>query len=96
MSAVQVISFVHAALNEKLKEEVNRLKLEVRQVAANGNGLSRALPPQIPTRRTSFHQFGNQQMAQARQRQLLMPHSTTGNHSQTRMQSSFSDVSQRI
>lgn len=71
-----------AALNEKLKEEVQRLRIQAGQVSAmNGNPFNRGLSPQYLTHQPAPHHFGVLQtpQQQQQQQQLQMPHSSTNN-----------------
>lgn len=85
---------VAAALNEALREEVQRLKIATGQIpAANGNPFGRGLPPQFPSQPQMFQHFNNNQAQPAQhQQQLHMSQSTTNNQTRSAQpQPSFSD-----
>lgn len=64
-----------AALNEKLKEEVQRLKIATGQIPnVNGNPFNRGLPQQFTSQQPVLHHFQTQQ-----QQQLHMPQSSGNN-----------------
>ncbi|KAL1820185.1 hypothetical protein ACET3Z_015054 [Daucus carota] len=99
LQALEQQAHLRDALNERLREEVQRLKMETGQgPAVNGNNFNRGLPPQFASqtqfssRPQSYH-FGNHQAQQFQQQQLHMPHSASHN-TQTRSgqpQPSFAD-----
>ncbi|XP_022749795.1 transcription factor VIP1-like [Durio zibethinus] len=65
------------ALNEALREEVQRLKIEAGQISAmNGNPFNRGLPPQFLLHQSASHHFCGHQTPQ-QQQQLQMPQSST-------------------
>ncbi|XP_050363534.1 transcription factor VIP1 [Argentina anserina] len=80
------------ALNEKLKEEVERLKIETNQIPhGNGNLFYRGLPPQYATSQSALHnQLGGSQGQQ--QQQLHMLHNQNVNG---QPRPSFMDFNQR-
>ncbi|KAE8646672.1 hypothetical protein Csa_005436 [Cucumis sativus] len=72
LQAMEQQAHLRDALNETLREEVQRLKIAAAQLpVANGNSFNMGggLPPQFPPLQTSFLQFGNSQNHQ--QPQLL-------------------------
>lgn len=93
-----------AALNDTLREEVQRLKIATGQIpAANGNPFGRGLPPQFPSQPQIFQHFNNNLSQQAqhqnnqaqqaqRPQQLHMSQSTTNNQTRSaQLQPSFLD-----
>lgn len=80
------------ALNEKLKEEVQRLKIATGQMPhVNGNPFNRGLPPQFASQQPVLHHFGSHQNQQ--QQQLHMPQSSS-NNGQPHL--GFLDFNQRV
>ncbi|KAJ6685246.1 BASIC-LEUCINE ZIPPER (BZIP) TRANSCRIPTION FACTOR FAMILY PROTEIN-RELATED [Salix purpurea] len=91
LQAMEQQAHLRDALNEALREEVQRLKIATGQVpSVNGNPFNRGLPPQF-----SSHQgFGNQQ---TQQQQLHMPQPpTTGQGRGGQPHPGFSSFSQRV
>ncbi|KAL9396004.1 hypothetical protein Peur_010257 [Populus x canadensis] len=93
LQAMEQQAHLRDALNEALREEVQRLKIATGQVpAVNGNPFNRVLPPQFPPHQ-GLQTFGNQQT----QQQLHMPQpSTTGQTHNGQPHPSFSNFSQRV
>nr|TKS18696.1 transcription factor VIP1-like [Populus alba] len=93
LQAMEQQAHLRDALNEALREEVQRLKIATGQVpAVNGNPFNRALPPQFSSHQ-GLQTFGNQQT----QQQLHMPQpSTTGQTHNGQPHPSFSNFSQRV
>ncbi|KAK1361321.1 Transcription factor VIP1 [Heracleum sosnowskyi] len=93
LQALEQQAHLRDALNERLREEVQRLKIETGQSpASNGNSFNRGLQPQFSSHPQSYH-FGNQQAQQFQQQQLHMPRSAS-HSTQTRSghpQPSFAD-----
>ncbi|KAL8134425.1 transcription factor VIP1-like [Apium graveolens] len=76
LQALEQQAHLRDALNERLREEVQRLKIETGQApAANGNSFNRGLQPQF-SHPQAYH-FGNYQPQQFQQQQLLMPRSAS-------------------
>ncbi|XP_021903564.1 transcription factor VIP1 [Carica papaya] len=68
LQAMEQQAQLRDALNEALREEVQRLKIAAAQLpAVNGNPFNRVLPPQFPTQQTALHPFGSQQQQQQQQ-----------------------------
>lgn len=77
LQAMEQQAQLRDALNETLREEVQRLKIATGQIpSVNGNNYSRSLPPQY------LHHFGNHH-GQQPQQQLRMPNATTNNQSRS-------------
>ncbi|XP_011042922.1 PREDICTED: transcription factor VIP1-like [Populus euphratica] len=93
LQAMEQQAHLRDALNEALREEVQRLKIATGQVpAVNGNPFNRGLPPQFSSHQ-GLQTFGNQQT----QQQLHMPQpSTTGQTHNGQPHPSFSNFSQRV
>ncbi|CAL5384469.1 unnamed protein product [Camellia sinensis] len=88
LQAMEQQAHLRDALNEALREEVQRLKIATGQIpAANGNPFNRALPPQFSSHPQMFQQFGTNQTQQPRQQ-----HQTPN----AQPQQSFSDFNQRV
>lgn len=94
LQALEQQAHLRDALNERLREEVQRLKIETGQApAVNANSFNRGLQPQF-SHPQSYH-FGNHQPQQFQQQQLHMPRSAS-HSTQTRSgqpQPSFADFS---
>ncbi|KAA3485100.1 transcription factor VIP1-like [Gossypium australe] len=102
LQAMEQQAQLRDALNEKLKEEVQRLRIQAGQVSAmNGNPFNRGLSPQYLTHQPAPHHFGvlqtpQQQQQQQQQQQLHMPHSSTNNPTLNgQPQPCFMDFNQR-
>lgn len=68
------------ALNEALREEVQRLKIAAGHQAVNGSPFNRGLPHQYSSHQQSLHHFGSPQtQTQEQQQQLYMTQSSTNN-----------------
>lgn len=87
-----------AALNDALRDEVQRLKIETGHIpAVNGNAFNRGLPPQFSPYHQASHHFGSHQTQQQQsQAQLHMPQSTGNQTSGRPPQARFSDFNQRV
>ncbi|KAL5846248.1 hypothetical protein ACOSQ3_009772 [Xanthoceras sorbifolium] len=95
LQALEQQAQLRDALNEALREEVQRLKIATGQIpSVNGNRFGRALPPQFPSHQPALHHFGGQQ---TQQHQQQVPQSTTNNPT-LRGQShpSFMDFNQKV
>ncbi|TYJ45697.1 hypothetical protein E1A91_A02G073800v1 [Gossypium mustelinum] len=100
LQAMEQQAQLRDALNEKLKEEVQRLRIQAGQVSAmNGNPFNRGLSPQYLTHQPAPHHFGVLQtphQQQQQQQQLQMPHSSTNNPTLNgQPQPHFMDFNQR-
>ncbi|KAK9270516.1 hypothetical protein L1049_026097 [Liquidambar formosana] len=100
LQAMEQQAHLRDALNEALREEVQRLKIATGQIpAVNGNTFNRGLPPQFSSHPHASHHFGSHQTHQQQQQpqtQLHMPQSTTNNQTHSRPpQPSFVDFNQR-
>jgi len=104
LQAMEQQAHLRDALNETLRDEVQRLKIATGQIpAANGNPFGRGLPPQFPSQPQIFQHFNNNLAQQAqhqnnqgqqaqRQQQLHMSQSTTNNQTRSaQLQPSFLD-----
>ncbi|XAR62470.1 hypothetical protein NMG60_11017227 [Bertholletia excelsa] len=68
LQAMEQAAQLRDALNEALREEVQRLKLATGQIpSANGNPFNRALPPQFSTHPQMFQHFNPNQTQQSQQ-----------------------------
>lgn len=77
LQAMEQQAHLRDALNEALREEVQRLKIATGQIPTiNGNPYNRGLPPQF----SAHHHFG----AQQNQQQVRMPQSTSTNNQSLR------------
>lgn len=97
LQAMEQQAQLREALNEKLREEVQRLKIATGQVpSVNGNPFSRGLPPQFASQQPGLHHFGSHQSQQ--QQQLHMPQSSNNNQTLNNGQPhlSFLDFNQRV
>lgn len=97
LQAMEQQASLREALNEALREEVQRLKIATGQIpAVNGNSFNRGLPPQFSSHPQALHHFGAHQQQQ-QQQQLHMPQSSTNNQSLNgQPQPSFLDFNQRV
>ncbi|XVE95688.1 hypothetical protein REPUB_Repub02eG0120300 [Reevesia pubescens] len=99
LQAMEQQAQLRDALNETLREEVQRLKIQASQMSAmNGNHFNRGLPQFLP--QPAPHHFGiqqtQQQQQQQRQQQLQMPQSSTSNQtSNGQPQPRFMDFNHR-
>ncbi|XP_022768008.1 transcription factor VIP1-like [Durio zibethinus] len=79
LQAMEQEAQLRDALNEALREEVQRLKIQAGQMSAmNRNPFNRGLPPQFLPHQPTPHHFAVQQTIQ-QQQQLQMPQSSTNN-----------------
>lgn len=97
LQAMEQQAHLRDALNETLREEVQRLKIATGQApAANGNNFNRALQSQFSSHPQAYH-FGSHQAHQSQQQQaqqLHMPPRSAGLSTQNRTgqpQPSFAD-----
>lgn len=88
----------YTALNEALREEVQRLKIATGQIpAANGNPFGRGLPPQFPAHQQAMHNFGGPQtQQQQQQQQQQVPQPSTNNQTHGQSRPNFMDFNQRV
>ncbi|KAK3043843.1 hypothetical protein RJ639_000542 [Escallonia herrerae] len=96
LQAMEQQAHLRDALNETLRDEVQRLKIATGQIpAGNGHNFNRALPPQFSSHQ--FNHFSNHQAQQVQQQQQLqMPHSTPNNQTRSgQPQPSFLDFNHR-
>ncbi|KAA8546553.1 hypothetical protein F0562_002708 [Nyssa sinensis] len=97
LQAMEQQAHLRDALNEALREEVQRLKLATGQIpAVNGNPFNRGLP-QFSSHPQAFHQFNTNQTQQLQQQQQFHTSQSAANN-QTRSghpQTAFSDFNQR-
>lgn len=94
-----IFSLTSTALNEKLREEVQRLKIATGQVpSVNGNPFNRGLPPQFASQQPGLHHYGSHQTQQQQQQQLHMPQSSSNNQTINNGQPhlSFLDYNHRV
>ncbi|KAK1371265.1 Transcription factor VIP1 [Heracleum sosnowskyi] len=101
LQALEQQAHLRDALNETLREEVNRLKMETGQVPlppVNGNNHNRALPPHFSSHPQLYSNFANHQAQQQQQQSSYMPQSTS-NYDEARRrqpQPSFPNYDQRV
>ncbi|KAJ6412526.1 hypothetical protein OIU84_005556 [Salix udensis] len=78
LQAMEQQAHLREALNEALREEVQRLRIAAGQISSvNGNPFNRGLAPQFPSHQI-LPPFGNQQTQQHHQQQLIhMPQPST-------------------
>lgn len=78
LQAMEQQAHLRDALNETLREEVQRLKIAAGQMPVNGNNFSRGSRTQYSFQQSSFPSYGNQaeHQHQEQQRQMQMPNST--------------------
>ncbi|KAJ4822910.1 hypothetical protein Tsubulata_025920 [Turnera subulata] len=97
LQAMEQQAHLRDALNEALREEVQRLKIAAGQIPANGNPFNRGLGPQFSSHQSAMH-FGGHQIQQHPQQQLLqVPQSSTNNQTRNGQSSpSFSNFNQRV
>ncbi|XWS23568.1 hypothetical protein CRYUN_Cryun28dG0026200 [Craigia yunnanensis] len=89
LQAMEQQAQLRDALNEALREEVQRLKIQAGQMSAmNANPFNRGLPPQFLPHQPASHHFGGNQTPQ----QVQMPQSSTNNG---QPQLCFMDFNQR-
>lgn len=103
LQALEQQAHLRDALNETLREEVNRLKIETGQVPlppCNGNNYNRALPPHFSSHPQLYNNFGNHQghQAEQQQQQAYMPQSSSNYDEARRRQPhpSFPNYDQRV
>ncbi|KAA8537886.1 hypothetical protein F0562_027534 [Nyssa sinensis] len=94
LQAMEQQAHLRDALNEALREEVQRLKIATGQIpAVNGNPFNRGLPPQFSSPPQGFHQFSTNQ---TQQQQLHASQSTVNNQTPSgQPQPTFLDFNQR-
>ncbi|OMO57970.1 hypothetical protein CCACVL1_25636 [Corchorus capsularis] len=98
LQAMEQQAQLRDALNEALREEVQRLKIQAGQMSAmNGHPFNRGLPPQFMPQQPGPHHFGGHQTSQQQQQQQLqMPQSSTNNQTLNgQPQPHFMDFNQR-
>ncbi|GLT32153.1 hypothetical protein SLA2020_068390 [Shorea laevis] len=99
LQAMEQEAQLRDALNEAMKEEVQRLKITASQMSAmNGNPFNRVLAPQFAGQQSALHQFGGLQTQQHQQQQpLQMPQPSTNNQTLNRQpHPHFMDFNQRV
>ncbi|XP_031258350.1 transcription factor VIP1-like [Pistacia vera] len=106
LQAMEQQSQLRDALNEALREEVQRLKIATGQIpAVNGSPFGRGLPPQFSTHQPALHHFGGhqtqqhqqqQQQHQQQQQQQIPPSSTNNQTLSGQSHPSFMDFNQRV
>ncbi|XP_052202317.1 transcription factor VIP1 [Diospyros lotus] len=101
LQAMEQQAHLRDALNEALREEVQRLKIAAGQIqAANGNPFNRALPPQYCSQPQMFQHFNTNQSGQPQQQQqqqVQVSQSTTNNQTPSpQSRPSFMDFNQRV
>ncbi|CAK9134719.1 unnamed protein product [Ilex paraguariensis] len=81
LEAMEQQAHLRDALNETLREEVQRLKIAAGQIpAVNGNNFNSAQLPQFSSHQQTFHHFGNPHTQQPQQQQQLhIPRSDSNN-----------------
>ncbi|XP_044512013.1 transcription factor VIP1-like [Mangifera indica] len=94
LQAMEQQAQLRDALNEALREEVQRLKIATGQIpAVNGSPFGRALP-QFSAHQPALHHFGGHQTPQQQQQ---MPPSSANNQSQSgQSHPSFMDFNKRV
>ncbi|KAL8110390.1 hypothetical protein AgCh_026202 [Apium graveolens] len=101
LQALEQQAHLRDALNETLREEVNRLKIETGQVPlppVNGNNYNRAFPPHFSSRPQLYNNFSNHEDQAQQQQQTPMPQSTS-NYDEARhrqLQPNFPNYNQRV
>ncbi|KAF1002688.1 transcription factor VIP1-like [Apium graveolens] len=101
LQALEQQAHLRDALNETLREEVNRLKIETGQVPlppVNGNNYNRAFPPHFSSHPQLYNNFSNHQDQAQQQQQTPMPQSTS-NYDEARhrqLQPNFPNYNQRV
>ncbi|XP_062098993.1 transcription factor VIP1-like [Humulus lupulus] len=98
LQAMEQQTQLREALNEKLREEVQHLKIATGKVpSVNGNMFNRGLAPQFASHQPGIHHFG-MQTQQQQQQQLQMPQSSNNNqnHNNGQPHLSFLDYNQRV
>ncbi|WOG81996.1 hypothetical protein DCAR_0101155 [Daucus carota subsp. sativus] len=100
LQALEQQAQLRDALNETLREEVNRLKIETGQVPPlNGNSYNQALPPQFSSHPQMYNNFINHQGYQAQQQQPTRIPPSAINYDEARHgqpQASFPNYDQRV
>uniref|UniRef100_A0A5B6YRD6 Putative transcription factor VIP1 isoform X2 n=1 Tax=Davidia involucrata TaxID=16924 RepID=A0A5B6YRD6_DAVIN len=97
LQAMEQQAHLRDALNEALREEVQRLKIATGQIpAVNGNPFNRGLP-QFSSHPQAFHQFGTNQTQQPQQQQQFHTSQSNANNQTLSGQSqpTFLDFNQR-
>ncbi|XP_050268579.1 transcription factor VIP1 [Quercus robur] len=106
LQAMEQQAQLRDALNEALKDEVQRLKIAAGQLpAVNGNPFNRGLPPQYSSHQPALHHFGSLQTQtqaqtqphQQQQQQRHMTQSSTNNQTLNgQPRPNFLDYNQRV
>ncbi|KAF8411647.1 hypothetical protein HHK36_004205 [Tetracentron sinense] len=102
LQAMEQQAHLRDALNETLREEVQRLKIATGQVqAVNGNTFNRGMPPQFFSQSQAVHHFSghqtHQQQQQQQQQQLQMSQLSLNNQNLGgQPQNSSMDFHQRV
>ncbi|CAL5414698.1 unnamed protein product [Camellia sinensis] len=97
LQAMEQQAHLRDALNDTLREEVQRLKIATGQIpTANGNPFNRGLPPQFSSHPQMFQHFSNNQAQQPQQQ--LHTSQSMANHQMpsAQPQPSFSNFNHRI
>lgn len=79
LQAMEQQAHLRDALNDALREEVQRLKIAAGQIPAPNGNFNRAPSPQFSSQPPNFQHFGNQQQPEQQpqqQQQIRMPHTT--------------------
>ncbi|XP_050235055.1 transcription factor VIP1 [Mercurialis annua] len=97
LQAMEQQAHLRDALNEALREEVQRLKIATGQIpAANGNPFSRGLTPQYSSHQAPLHHFGSSQAQQHQQPQHIPQPSTNNQTPNGQSCPGFANFSQRV
>ncbi|CDP20807.1 unnamed protein product [Coffea canephora] len=98
LQAMEQQAHLRDALNDTLREEVQRLKIAASQIpTANGNNFNRGMRPQYSSQAQTFHHFGNHQAEQHQQQQQHhMPQSTMNPGFSTQPKPSFLDFNHKV
>ncbi|CAI9771425.1 unnamed protein product [Fraxinus pennsylvanica] len=96
LEALEQQAHLRDALNETLREELQRLKIAAGQIPAT-NGNNRGLRSSFSSQQQAFNPFSNQEAQQQQQQQFQMPHSANNNPSQNMQhRPSFGDFNRGI
>ncbi|KAL3513869.1 hypothetical protein ACH5RR_026586 [Cinchona calisaya] len=96
LQAMEQQAHLRDALNEALREEVQRLKITASQIpTANGNNFNRGLRPPYSSQAQTFHHFGNNQAEQQQQQQQQQIHMSQPGFS-TQTKPSFLDFNHKV
>ncbi|XP_039016037.1 transcription factor VIP1-like [Hibiscus syriacus] len=97
LQAMEQQTHLRDALHEKLREEVQRLRIQAGQVCTmNRNPFNRGVPPQFLPHQSAPHPFGVLQRLPQQQQQQQAPQSSTSNQTLNgQPQPSFTDFSQK-